>query len=514
MQETPDTPATQEERLAALTDRLRTVYDLGAAQALMHWDQETYMPPQAVGLRSEQLATLSRLSHEHLVSPETEATISALEGKDAPDPKTEAGATVRLARRSFDRATKLPESLVAESARATSLAQPAWVEARQRADFALFAPHLEGIIDLQRRTAECLGYGDHPYDALLDLYEPGARKAALELVFEELKERIVPLLARVTEAASREATARDSVLLGEFDEAAQEAFVRSVLTDLGYRWDRGRQDRVVHAFCINIGGPEDVRLTTNFSPARIDKALFTSMHEAGHGMYEQGVDPAYSRTPLGGGVSMGVHESQSRLFENLVGRSRPFWSHYLPRLKEAFPEAFAGVGTEAFYRAVNEARPGFIRIDSDELTYNLHILLRFELEVALIEGTLSVSDLPDAWNERMERYLGLVPENDALGVLQDVHWSAGLFGYFPTYTLGNVLSVQLYQAALEDHPEIPTETATGRFETLRGWMEEHVYRHGSRYDPEDLIPRATGRPLTAAPYLEYLEEKFTDLYAL
>lgn len=498
------------ENLDLLKARFSTMSDLGAASALLHWDQETYMPKKAVGLRSEQLATLSRLAHETLVAQETGGLISSLE--EAFDEGSEEGAMVRLARRGFDKSTKLPSRLVEERARATSLAQPAWVEARERADWSLFAPHLEKIMAIQKETAEHLGYDDHPYDALLDLFETNGRKAKLEPMFGQLKGGVVPLLKRVTEVASREETARESAVLGEFDEARQEAFIRRVLTDYGYDWSRGRQDRVVHAFCINIGGPEDVRLTTNYSPARVDKALFTSMHESGHGMYEQGVSPAYSRTPLGGGVSMGVHESQSRLWENIVGRSRGFWGHYLPALSEAFPGAFDGLDAEAFYRAVNEARPGFIRIDADELTYNLHILLRFEIEVALIEGELSVDEIPSAWNAKMEEYLGIVPENDSLGALQDVHWSSGLFGYFPTYSMGNVLSVQFYEKALEEHPGIPDEIASGRFDTLHGWMEENIYRHGSRFDPDDLVERVTGRPLDTAPYLRYLEEKFTDLY--
>lgn len=470
------------------------------------------MPPAAVGLRAEQLATLSRLSHETLVSSETGDLISALE--DSFDADSEEGAMVALARRGFDKSTKLPSKLVEERARATSLAQPAWVEAREKADFSIFASHLEKLMAIQKETAEHLGYEDHPYDALHDLFEMNGTKAKLEPMFEELKAGIVPLLKKVNDAASREETSRETAILGEFDEAAQERFIRRVLTDYGYDWSRGRQDVVVHAFCINIGGPEDVRLTTNYSPARMDKALYTSLHESGHGMYEQGVSPAYSRTPLGGGVSMGIHESQSRLFENIVGRSRGFWGHYLPVLSEEFPGAFEGVGVEEMYRAVNEAKPGFIRIDSDELTYNLHILLRFEIEVALMEEEISVNDIPSVWNAKMEEYLGIVPENDSLGALQDVHWSSGLFGYFPTYSMGNVLSVQFYEKALQEVPSIPNDIAGGDFSTLHGWMSDNIYRHGSRYEPDELVERVTGRPLDTAPYLKYLNDKYSELYAL
>lgn len=495
-------------KLESLKERLGTMSDLRAAAALLHWDQETYMPPSAVGLRSEQLATLSRLAHEMLTSEETGEMVSALEGNVEPDSDDEALA--RLTRREYEKATKLPSKLVSEISRATSLAQPAWVEARAKSDWSTFAPHLEKIVSLQRESAEHLGYEDHPYDALLDLYERGARKTKLEPMFEELKAGIVPMLRDVTEAADGDD--RSAPLRGDFDEARQKAFGRAVLSDLGYDWDRGRQDRVVHAFCIDLGGPEDVRLTTNFDTKRMDKALFTSMHEAGHAMYEQGVDPAYSRTPLAGGVSMGVHESQSRLWENLVGRSRGFWSHYLPKLEETFPGSFDGMDLETFYRAVNGVEPGFIRIDSDEVTYNLHILLRFELEVALMEDKLSVSDIPEAWNAKMEEYLGIVPPDDALGALQDVHWSSGLFGYFPTYSMGNVLSVQFYEAAVEAVPEIPEEISKGNFAPLRDWLAENVYRHGSRYEPDEVVERATGRGLDTSPYLAYLREKFGKLY--
>ncbi|MGH3087436.1 MAG: carboxypeptidase M32 [Rubrobacteraceae bacterium] len=491
--------------LELLKERFATISDLRAAAALLSWDQETHMPKASVPLRSEQLATLSKLSHEMLVSEEMGGLISSVNGT----PSAGNAALLRVAKRDYDRATKLPSKLVAEISRATSLAQPAWQKAREESDWEMFAPHLERIVGLQRKTAKHLGYEDHPYDALLDLYEPGARKAKLEGMFEELKNGIVPLLRTITASGAED---RSGPLNGDFDEAKQEEFGRSVLADVGYDWERGRQDRVVHAFCISIGGPEDVRVTTNFSPTKIDHALFTSMHEGGHAMYEQGVDPKYSRTPLAGGTSMGVHESQSKLWENLVGRSRGFWNHYYPKLQKTFPDALGDVDLETFYRAINEVRPGFIRIYADELTYNLHILLRFELELALLDGKLSVEDIPSAWNKKMEENLGITPENDAEGALQDVHWSMGLFGYFPTYSMGNVLSVQFHEAAVTAHPEIPEEIAKGQFGTLRNWLTQNIYSHGSRFDPDEIVERATGRGLDPAPYLGYLENKFGDLY--
>ncbi len=307
---------------------------------------------------------------------------------------------------------------------------------------------------------------------------------------------------------------RSRPLYGEFDEAKQEEFGRRVISAFGYDWRRGRLDRVTHPFCISLGGPGDVRITTRFDPGWLSPALFAILHEAGHGMYEQGVDPAYSRSPLSGGASMGLHESQSLLWENLVGRSRAFWSFYYPQLQGVFPEALGEVDLETFYGAVNESKPSEIRVEADEVTYNLHILLRFELEVALLEGGLPVSELPAAWDAKMEEYLGVTPENHARGVLQDVHWAAGLVGYFPTYTIGSVLSAQFFEQATKAHPEIPEMIGRGEFGTLLGWLRENVYTHGRRYDPDELVERATGRPLETAPYLRYLKGKFGELYGL
>jgi carboxypeptidase Taq len=495
--------------LGPLKERLATIADVGAAASVLHWDQQTYMPPGGITGRAEQLSTLSRLAHEMLTSDETGALLVAAEA-EGHEPGSDGQAILRLARRSFERATKLPSRLVADLTRATSLAEPAWVRARADSDWAAFAPHLEEILGLQREATEHLGYEEHPYDALLDLYEPGARKAHMESMFAELKAAIVPMIREISSGLDED---REAPLHGAFDEAKQEAFGKVIVSKLGYDFERGRQDRAVHPFCINFGGPDDVRITTRFDPNWLSPALFATIHESGHAMYEQGVDPAYTRTPLAGGTSMGVHESQSRLWENLIGRSRSFWSHYYPKLQTTFPETLGDVELETFYQAINAARPSEIRVDADELTYNLHVLLRFELEVAMFEGQLSVGDVPSAWTAKMEEYLGVTPRDDAHGALQDVHWSAGIFGYFATYTVGNVLAVQLYDKALEECPAIPEETARGEFGALRGWLRENIHRHGSKYDPDELVQRATGRPLETAPYLRYLRDKFDELYA-
>jgi len=492
-----------------LMERLGTISDLRSTKSLLFWDQQTFMPGGGVTGRAEQMATLSRLSHEMLTNSETARLLDAV---GEPDLSSEEEALLRRARRDYDRATRLPAELVAEISRVTSMAEPAWVKAREESDWSLFAPHLEKVLSLGRESAEHLGYEDHPYDALLDAYEPGAKTARLASMFEELRQGVVPLINAVVQR-SHDSEDLSAPLKGVFGEAEQEKFGQAVISAFGYDWKRGRQDRSVHPFCVSPG-PGDVRITTRFDPGWLAPALFGTMHEAGHALYTQGIKPDYARTPLGGGTSMGVHESQSRLWENLVGRSRPFWSHYYPKLQEAFPKALGGVNAETFYRAINVLEPSEIRVEADEVTYNLHILLRFELEVALIEGTLSVADLPKAWNEKMEEYLSIKPKNDSVGVLQDIHWADGLFGYFPTYAIGNVLSVQLFDEAVEANPEIPERIREGDFSTLLGWLRDNVHRHGARYYADELIERATGRHLGTAPYLSYLNEKFGELYQL
>jgi len=489
-----------------LKDRLAAVRDLRSARSLLFWDQQTYMPAGGLAGRAEQMATLSRIGHEMLTDAETGMLLDS----SWPEQSSEEGALVRRARRDYERATKLPSSLVAQITRTTTIAERVWVEARAKSDWSLFAPHLSQILTLKREAAELLDYDDPPYDALLEGYEPGAKKARIEAMFEELKKGIVPLIRAV--AAQGDGN-RATPLYGAFGEAEQEEFGRAVVTDFGYDWERGRQDRSVHPFCINFG-PGDVRITTRFNKGWLASALFSTFHESGHALYEQGVNPAYARTPLGGGTSMGVHESQSRLWENLVGRSRMFWSHYYPKLQGVFPETLSGVDSETFYEAINVLSPSKIRVEADEVTYNLHILLRFELEVALIEDSLSVEDLPDAWNAKMEEYLCVAPKNDAEGVLQDIHWADGLFGYFPTYTVGNVLSVQFFEEALKAHPEIPTQMEKGEFSLLLSWLRENVHQHGSRYYPDELVWHATGRPLDTIPYLSYLKSKFGELHSL
>lgn len=493
-----------------LRERLQTITDMNIAIGLLHWDQQTYMPKGGITMRAETIATLSNIAHRMSTDTDMRRLIESV--ADRFDTETDDGALARLARRNFERATRLPAELVTDLARTTALAEPAWVEARSKGEWNIFAPHLFRIVELQKQVAESYGYTTHPYDALLDEYEPGATKQQLEIMFDELKHAIVPLV-RDIRAKSEPAAERARPLYNSFDEAKQEAFGREVITRFGYDWNYGRQDRTVHPFCISFTS-RDVRITTRFDKDFLQPALFGTMHEAGHAMYEQGINPSYARTPLGSGVSMGVHESQSRLWENLVGRSREFWTYFYPRLQSVFPEAIGEVDFETFYRAVNTVAPSLIRVEADEVTYNLHTLLRFELEVALLDGTLTIAELPEAWNAKMKEYLGISPASDTEGALQDIHWSGGMFAYFPTYTIGNVLAVQLFDAAQSAHPTIMDEAARGEFTSLHSWLTSNIYSHGSKYEPQDLIERATGSKLNTAPYIRYLREKFGELYEL
>ena len=497
--------------LHTLKDRLATVTDLEYAAALLSWDQRTYLPPGGAMGRAQQLATLRRLAHQHATSDELGQLLEALAPLSADqNDESDDACLVRMAQRDYEQDRKLPSDFVRERAQSASLANQTWQEARRTSDISIFQPHLEKMFDLAKRQAEYLGYDEHPYDALLDLYEPGMRTTQVREVFAELKAGTVPLLKAIVGSGVE---IDDSILHQQFDEAKQEQFGVKITRAFGYDWDRGRQDRTVHPFCIKFG-QGDVRITTRFYPDFLNPALFGTMHEAGHAMYEQGVDPALNRTPLSGGASLGVHESQSRLWENLVGRSRPFWQANYEQLQALFPDQLGHVDLETFYRAINKVQPSFIRVEADELTYNLHIMLRFELEAEILEGKLQVVDLAEEWQSRSEALLGITPSNDADGILQDMHWSSGLIGYFPTYTLGNVLSVQLWERALAAHPSIPAEIARNEYGTLLSWLRENVHRHGRKFMPNTVIQKATGGLLDAKPYLNYLRAKFGEIYGV
>ena len=496
------------ETLQDLKHYLAVIEDLSQAQSLLSWDQNTYMPDGAAAARAQQMATLGKLAHARLSDPQLRAMLGELE--TAFPAESDEAALLKVTKRNVERATKLPGDFVEDFTKARSAGQQAWVKARADSDFALFAPHLETILDFARRQADYLGYDEHPYDALHDLYEQGSSTATVKTVFADLRDATVPLVKEVVENGR---DISDAPVHQPFEEALQEAFGVEVVKSFGYDFERGRLDRTVHPFATGIS-KYDVRITTRYSPDFLNPALFGTMHEAGHAMYEQGVADEYHRSPLGSAVSLGIHESQSRLWENLVGRSYGFWEYKYPRLQEVFPEQLGEVSLEDFYAAINKLEPSLIRVEADEVTYNLHVMVRFELELALLEGSLSVSDLPDAWNAKYQEYLGLTPPDDAQGCLQDIHWSFGAIGYFPTYTLGNIMSVQLFEAAKRAHPDLETEIRRGEFGTLLTWLRENVHQHGSKYEPRDLLKRATGSDLDAKPYTDYLNAKFRSLYGV
>jgi carboxypeptidase Taq len=497
--------------LEQLRSRLAEVADLERASAVLGWDQETYMPAGGAGPRAEQLATLSGLAHEKSIDPAVGKLLGELETEMAGrDPEDDDAALVRVARREYDKKVKLPPELVAERTRVTSLAVNAWRQAREANDWEAFRPHLEKVLDLTRQVAEKLGYEECMYDALLDQFEPEVRRSQVAAVLAELKEGLVPFVRRVLEKAD---AVDDAMFSLAYDEDAQWAFGEEVVRKLGYDFERGRQDRSAHPFTTSFS-PSDVRITTRLDAHQLRMALFGTIHEAGHAMYEQGLPEHLDRTPLCAAASLGIHESQSRLWENVVGRGRPFWSHFYPRLQEIFPTQLGAVSLDDFYRAINRVTPSFIRVEADEVTYDLHVMLRFEIEDDILEGRVELKDLPDLWNAKMDEYLGIVPGSDAEGVLQDIHWSWGLIGYFPTYTLGSLVSVQLYDTACTAHPEIPERMAAGDFAPLLGWLRENVHARGSKDTPWKLVERVTGGPISPAPFLRYLEGKYGEIYGL
>lgn len=499
------------ENLGALKKRVADVVNLGRVTAVLDWDQQVSMPPAGAAERANQIATLQKLGHEIFVADETARLLEAAEKEvaDLPDDSDDK-ALIKVNRRDFDLATRLPTAFVEEFARTTSLAHEVWVKARENNDFEAFRPSLEKIVDLCRQRAEYFGYEEHLYDALLDSFEPGATTAQVETIFSNLREDLVPFAQAIFERKDKNS---DEPMRRHFPQELQRQFGLKVARELGYDMDRGRQDVAVHPFCTTFA-QGDVRITTRFDEHFLSTALFGTIHESGHAMYEQGIDDSLEGTLLSSGTSLGVHESQSRLWENIVGRSRGFWEHYYPQLQMAFDGTLDDVSLEDFYRAVNYVQPSLIRVEADEVTYCLHIMVRFELELDLLTQKLAVKDLPAAWNAKMESYLSISPPTDREGVLQDVHWSAGILGYFPTYALGTLLSAQLYEAALQAHPNIPDEISQGKFDTLLKWNREHVHQYGRKYMPAELTLRATGQPLGHQAFMRYLRQKYSEIYEL
>jgi len=481
-----------------LGERLGELADLSHAGMLMAWDQQVMMPGAGAPARSEAMATISRLHHDRLVAPELAALLDAAE---ADEPQI-----ARAVRRDHDVARRVPGELTSEMSRAGSDGYAAWLRAREENDYAIFEPALRRNVELVRRYADCFAELAHPYDALLDRYEPGTTAAQVSALFLRLRAGLVPLLSEIAMQPTRQAFA------GDFPVAAQREIGLEIVQSMGFETEAWRLDDAVHPFAA-APARCDVRITSRFDDHSLT-GLFALMHEVGHGLYEHGVDPALERTTLGTGVSLGVHESQSRLWENLVGRSPEFWSHWLPRMRDRFPLTLRDMDLDTFIRAINIVRPTLIRVEADEVTYALHVILRYELELALVEGSLDTADLPAAWAAKMQQFLGVDVPDDLQGVLQDIHWSEGIIGYFPTYAIGNVLAAQLWRAANADNPGLAAEISRGELGALRVWLREKIHRHGRLLSPLELVEQAVGGPLDPEPMLEHLRAKYGALYGL
>ena len=486
-------------KIEQLKRLLAEVDDLRKASTVLFWDERVKMPPSGAPARAEASATVARLTHEKFVSREIGALLDALDENDYDYDSFEA-CLLRVAKRDYEKAVRVPPELTGEMRKASAIAVSAWGPAKERSDYQALLPHLQKNLELRRRYVECFDPAEETYDVLLDDYEPLMKTAEVRAIFDDLKRELVPLIQEIGEAGEVDS----SFLTGDFDPAAQRDFGLKLVRRFGFTDEEWRLDTTEHPFMCSPG-EHDIRLTTNFRPHDL-QSVFASMHEFGHGVYEWGVAPELHRTPLGTGVSLAVHESQSRTWENLVGRARAFWRFWYPQLQEAFPQ-LASVDEEAFYRAVNKVHPSLIRIDADEVTYNTHIILRFELEQELIEGRVDLKDLPEEWNARMDEYLGVEVPDDAHGVLQDVHWAGGAIGYFPTYALGNVISVQIWQRMKEDVGPVDELLERGEFGDIREWLRTHLYVLGRKYTPQETIERVTGSPIDPGPYLRYLREK-------
>lgn len=496
------------ENYKALLTRSAEIGHIGGSVSILYYDQQCFMPPKGSGARGEQIAILSKIAHEMFVSDETRKLLEGAEAEIAGLAEdSDEAATIRAVRRDFDKATKLPTDLVTELSKARVEGHEIWVDARKNNDWAKFVPALERLLSLTRRKADCIGYEKHVYDALLDSYEPGVTTAEVDKVFNELR----PGLVELVQFIAGKTPIDNSCLKRTFPEEGQREFSKYIAGRLGYDFEAGRLDTTVHPFCSGTHR-NDVRITTRYESNWLPCALFGTIHETGHALYEQGFDPKDDFTPLANAVSMGFHESQSRLWENTVGRSRAFWEIFYSDLQRYFPGVLDDVDLETFYRAINQVEPSLIRVEADEVTYNLHILLRFEMEKALVEGALSVKDVPGIWNARMQEYLGITPPTDSDGCLQDIHWSEALFGYFPTYSLGTILSAQLYETAMKDNPTIVGDLKVGEYGSLLGWLREKVHRPGRRYLPGAFVEKICGEPAQSRSYLNYLNTKYRALY--
>jgi carboxypeptidase Taq len=500
-----------EAKLKELKTRLMEIGDLNAAAALLTWDQMTYMPPGGAPARGRQLGTLNRLAHEKLTDSELGKLLDDLQPyEESLRYDSDDASLIRVTRIDYEKATKVPAAFMVQVYEHMAKSYQVWSEARPANDFAAVQPYLEKTVELSRQFSEYFPGYEHIADPLIDQFDYGMKASSVRALLAELREQLVP----IAQAITVQPAADDACLHQVFPDQAQWDFGLDIIKRFGYDLERGRQDRAPHPFTtgFSIG---DIRITTRVVENFLGDALFSTLHEAGHAMYEQGVHPNLEGTLLARGTSSGVHESQSRLWENVVGRSLGFWRFFYPRLQELFPEQLGSVSLDTFYRAVNKVERSLIRVDADEVTYNLHVMLRFDFELSMLEGNLAVKDLPEAWHERFEADLGILPPDDRNGVLQDMHWFSGVVGgMFQGYTLGNILSAQFYGAALQAHPEIEAEMEQGRFDTLHGWLRENIYQHGRKFTAPELVERVTGGPIRIEPYINYLRNKYGTLYDL
>ncbi len=498
------------EKLDELKARLGEVSDLGNVAGLLGWDQQVNMPAGGAEARGRHMATLGKIMQEKFTADEVGRLLEDVkqELSDA-DADSDDVAMIRVASRNYDKAKRVPTEFVVEQAMVTAKAFEAWIEARGKSDFSIFQPHLEKVVELVHKYVSFFPPADHPYDTLLDDYEPGMKTSDVKAIFEPLRTKQVKLI----KAISSSKQVKDDFLHRRYNEKKLLDFGVDIITRYGYDWTRGRQDKAAHPFEQSMS-VNDVRITTRYEADNPIALIFSSMHETGHAMYEQGINPAYERTSLANGTSLAVHESQSRMWENLVGRSLPFWEYFFPKFKKTFPTQLDGVSLKSFYKAINKVQPSLIRVNADEATYNLHIMLRLELEIAMVEGSVAIKDLPELWNTKMKEYLGIVPPNNAKGVLQDVHWSTGAIGYFSTYALGNLVSAQLWEKINKDIKNLDDQICNGDFSQLLGWLRSNIHQHGHKYEPQVLIERVTGSKITSEPYVRYLTKKYSEIYGL
>lgn len=498
------------DKLEQLKERLGEVSDIGRAISVLSWDQQVNMPAGGNEARGQQMATLSKIAQEKFIADEVGQLIEELKQEfESMDADSDDAAMIRVAARNYDKAKRVPPEFIEEQAIVSSKAFEAWMEARSKSDFSIFRPHLEKVVELVQKYISFFPAGIHPYDTLLDDYEPGMKTEEVKEIFNALRPKQVKLLRAI--AASKQV--KDEFLFKKYNEKKLMDFGVNVVTKFGYDWSRGRQDKAPHPFETTFS-VNDVRITTRYEDDNPLATLFSTMHESGHAMYEQGINPAYERTPLSGGTSLAVHESQSRMWENLVGRSMSFWEYFYPELKKTFPAQLDGVSLKSFYKGINKVEPSLIRVNADEATYNMHIMLRLELEIGMVEGTMAVKDLPEIWNAKMQEYLGITPPDDARGVLQDIHWSGGAIGYFSTYALGNLVSAQLWEKIRKDIRNLDDQICKGNFTELLGWLRKNVHQYGHKYEPQALMQKVTGSKITPEPYVRYLTKKYSEIYGL